>query len=897
MRRFRLVILSSFFVLLTHYDCTAKEKRSSLTSNDLYLALENFLPQNVQMGNLHNTSTDITLSDYQRISLINQQYVTTLSVNNGGGGITGQNVTISNTLGPITFQDNFTNSYGGAIFSNGNCSISNNKNSCSFISNASYLNSGDNSASNKTTKGGAINSTQAVSLTGNAGPITFANNSTGQAGGAICAANCTISNNQSLVTFKNNRCSYLVGYSGSSGGAIYCSDSCTITNNPQGVVFANNSTNTNGGGISTKNLTIQNNGPVIFTRNSACWGAALISQGSTKATPGQFNLSADQGDIIFCENFNGEASYKRNALHSTVGLSLQIGARQGYRVAFYDPLENGHVSDTGVALNPQSYHTGTVLFSRPTSATPTETSSNYTSELKNTTTLANGTLAIENGAIVAIYKLDQTTNNQQGTVRLGSGGVLTTTNGVSWNAQNNTQAGNTQNCTINLQRLALDLPSLLKQDAELPKIWVYPTASGNTYTEDSNPTITLSGPLSLVDSNNNSPYDSLDLSQNLTRVPFLYLLDNTNPRITTTNLNVDAINTGSHYGYQGIWSPYWESFTTTAVNTSPGTANTAHRMLYADWIPTGYIPDPAYRGDLVANVLWLSTHNFMIGLHSLSTAHTYDRSNINGGALGAYISQRTKDSISGFSLFSRGYSAQAIKASETQHAVAVSFAQFYSRAKANTNKQETVSSTCYFAGTKIQIPLFYDFMASTALGYTYARNHLVNKASPATPSEGHFYSHALGAEVACMLPEGKLCSLLFRPFVKAIGTYATQEDFTETGTNIRKFSVKNPLANVTLPVGICGSGKQVKGSVSNTVECEVAYNPTVYRNKPCLRTTRVVSKGSWTNPGSHVDYHDLLLSMKNTLAYKNASICVHYCGNLSQSTLSNFLNTTFRIEF
>lgn len=298
------------------------------------------------------------------------------------------------------------------------------------------------------------------------------------------------------------------------GGAIFCF-SCNITNNSKGVIFQNNVSRRNGGAIYTHNLKIQDNGPVLFLNNTSNWGAGIQNHG----TNSQFYLSADQGDIVFKRNI-AVKNDSRNAIHSTPQLNLQIGARQGYSVKFYDPIENEHPSNTALIFNPQSYHSGTVLFSG-SDVSPSESSNanNYTSLIQNTAKIAYGTVACEDKAILRVYKMTQ----EQGVLRLGNGAVIST----NVNATSKTTAG----CTLTLSRLALNLPSILVQGAQAPKIWIYPNVSSNSYTEDNNPTVTLSGPLLLLNSDNEDPYDSLDLSRGITRIPFLYLCDNTNKKL------------------------------------------------------------------------------------------------------------------------------------------------------------------------------------------------------------------------------------------------------------------------------------------------------------------------------------------------------------------------------
>ena len=553
---------------------------------------ENFYPSSITQGKLNDTNLDLDISNNNHF-YINGQY-SQLSTT-GGGGITVNNLNITNNPGPIVFQANQTTGNGGAIYCQNNCTISNNKQVCCFIENmagtsknagaiqAATLNISHNQGPiqflNNTAdnQGGAITTTSDLMISENYGEITFRNNrclSGGGVGGSIYVnQTATITQNHAPITFANNQggsrgCIYANtltisnndgvikftgNYSfsntrGSGGGAIYCATNCNIINNRENIIFANNSSLQNAGGIYTKNLTISNNGLVLFLNNSSNWGGAVQNITGSEQVKAMFYLSADYGDIIFNGNLNtGTNKYYRNSLHSTPHLNLQIGARAGYRVAFYDPIENSHPSSSTLIFNPESYHLGTVLFSGATIPNASQQEADYTSYLRNTTNIAHGTLAVEDGACLAIYSLTQ----DEGFLRLGNKSVIITN-------PSSASPSSTTNCNLAITKLALNLPSLLKENAQAPKIWIYPNQSNNNYSEDNNPTITISGDLTLVNDNNESPYESLDLANSITKVPFLYLCDNTNKKIDVSNLNIEAINNMQHYGYQGIWSPYWE---------------------------------------------------------------------------------------------------------------------------------------------------------------------------------------------------------------------------------------------------------------------------------------------------------------------------------------------------
>ncbi len=893
-------------------------------------------------GLLHDDQMDIDITG-QEYFYINYQYFST-----NGGAVTAKDLSISKNTGPVIFRGNTCHNNGGAVAST-NCNITENKQRCCFINNATIVKAdlttssqtggaiqciqltisnnhgaceflsnvgalqggaifssdvqvtnnhspiilNNNKCTSNMSKGGGIYSTT-CSITSNRAPITFTNNQSGCGGGIFSDEDCNISHNSEIIKFLYNSSLYQkkMDEKETGGGAIFCT-SCTITNNLKGVIFENNDSKRSAGAILAQNLTIQDNGPVLFLNNTARWGSALQSHGDAP----KFYLSADYGDIVFKRNISSKpGTVYRNALHSTPNMNLKIGARQGYEVKFYDTIENEHPSTSVVIFNPENYHLGTVLFSGA-DVSPDETNErSYYSLLRNTYNIAHGVVAVEDKAGLGIYKISQ----KEGILRLGNNAIIRTLKKrTSSTGNDETYEGS----SLDLTKLALNLPSILTQGANAPKIWMYPnnqTSNGSTtYVEDNNPTIILSGPLLLLDSDNQDPYDSLDLSSGITRVPLLYLCDNENKKINTENLDIQAMNETHHYGYQGIWSPYWEEYTTEANNTSPETANTSHRYLYTDWTPTGYIPNPVYRGDLVANALWQSAYNVTTGLHTLEhCSHKIPNREISGGGLGAYVLQKTRKPQQGFQLFSKGYSTEAAGSTETQHNFALSFAQFYSEIRESKFKNK-VSSNCYFAGAQIRIPLFdEDILTSASLGYVYSHSRVKTK-NPTlkTASEGHFHSHTIGSEICCMLPESSVFYLQFRPFLKALGIHAIQESFKETGDDIRSFETQYPLINVTLPIGV-SCHAQYEANLKTDWKFQFAYTPTIYRQKPKIITTRLISNGSWITSATPVDYHAGSLAINNTTSFfDKISMSINYRGDFSKSTLCNFLNITSELQF
>lgn len=510
---------------------------------------------------------------------------------------------------------------------------------------------------------------------------------------------------------------------------------------------------------------------------------------------------------------------------------------------------------------------------------------NFFSYLQNTYELHNGVLAIEDNAGIACYQLFQ----QGGTVRLGQGGIVTT----------NQKASTTSNgSNIILNNIAINLPSILKANAQPPKIWVYPasstTSNVTTYTEDNNPTITLSGPLSVTNEDNASPYDSTDLSLALKRVPLLYLLDNSTPKIDTTNLNVDALNSTTHYGYQGLWTPYWIETITTADPSSSLTANTRHKILYADWTPVGYIPDPKRQGDIVANILWQSAYATTANLRSLSLTDTNATFSAAGHGLGLFIHQRSSKNLHGFHSHATGYAVNTTATSVTNHKISVGFSQSFSRLK-ESQTHNTIISHDYFAGAKFDAPFFHEKL-STFLSFAYA--YTAHKLTNVKASRALFHSHTLGSQLSLALsPQNVTRSLQTTPFATLQAIHASNEAFTEEGAHARKFSTLDPLINLSMLLGLRSSWEK-SHHVPMLWELELAYVPTLYRQKPKIYTMLLSSLGTWNTFAAPVAYNALYARMKSTAKiFDYMNISIQYSGEISTSTQSHFLQAGGQLQF
>ncbi|ANH78255.1 polymorphic outer membrane protein middle domain-containing protein [Candidatus Chlamydia sanziniae] len=919
-------------------------------AKDVGFSLEQYV-KNTFTGNTWDSTHDFVFSDFNSIIARNNAMTS-------GGSFVCRNFILTNATDNVFLIENSTSNRGGALYTEAACVITKNSANILFVRNqafnmpsftntntggAIYCNTNGEISKNQgtlyfmdniaTNIGGAIHTLGRLDLLDNIAPILFFHNTVNQGqGGAVCSANSTISGNASPIYFINNRGRHAGGIytkdlfiqnnSGivvfndnaafyesvadtresagtstsiivnASGGAVYCTN-LTIEKNPSVVVFNNNAAGRSGGAIYSQNVTIRDSGPVYFINNYANWGGAIMFY-----SRGMGSFFADQGDIVFNNNnvFQDDQFGRRNAIHCTAGVSLTLGASRGRTIAFYDPIEHEHSTDNPLQINPQSHHQGTVLFSAihvPKELFAQER--NFFTYSKNTAILNNGVLAIEDRAGLAVYQLQQV----GGTLRLGNAGVLTT------NSKNNS----TVNSSLTINNLALNLPSILRQEGQAPKLWIYPavTVSGSTrtFTEDPNPTIILSGPLSLLNEHNQDPYDSLNLSEPLQNVPLIYLCDVTARHIDTTNFEPQGLNATKHYGYQGVWSPYWLEVITVTDATSAETANTLHRYLYTDWTPLGYLPNPEYRGELAAATLWQAFYTTLVGLKNYDTIFTPIpwtsslKMQGQGGSCGLFVHQNSTAHAAGFRIDATGYALETSTQTALNHKISLNFEHTFSQTHEDHNSNTAASQTT-LAAMRIELPWIHDAMVtSAALAYNYGVHHLQSSHPTSSgTSEGRCRSHTLGALLSLTLPTQRATQRLFlTPFVQAIGIRASQSTFTEIGNRPRHFATHRPLYNLTLPIGMQTQWKS-HFHLPTKWRIVIAYQPIVYQQNPKIGVVLLASGGSWLTSTSAPARHALAFKGSHeTQLFSHVSFFFNYQGSVSSSTSTHYLHTGTAIKF
>lgn len=812
-----------------------------------------------------------------------------------GGAINATNIFINHNLGVVGFIKNFSYVKGGAINAD-TFSVKENQSCCLFMDNICiHTDFGG--------KGGAIYANTSNSFEKNNGDLLFVNNAC-SAGGAIFTPTCSLTGNRGNIIFYNNRCFKNVDTQArepADGGAIKVTTRLDITGNSGRVFFCENLTKNAGGAIYAQLINLVDNGPTYFMHNIANHkGGAIYIAGT-----GTSKISADHDAVVFNDNIVANVTLdngtnpantppRRNALtHDNSSGRLELGAGQNQNLIFYDPIQ---ITNAGASVdfNKDSSQTGAVVFSGATVNSADFSPINLQTKTPATLTLSNGLLCIEDHAQLTVNKFTQS----GGIVALGNGAVLSSYKNSNTNA------------AVTLNHIGLNLPSILKDGAEIPTLWVEPTSASQnnttTYTADTNSTFSLNGAkLSLIDENGNSPYESTDLSHALSAQPMLAISEASDNQMQSESMDFSRVNV-PHYGWQGLWTWGWakveDPAPTNQTNvTDPQKANRFHRTLLLTWLPAGYVPSPKHKSPLIANTLW---GNMLLATESLKNSsgqELLDRPfwGITGGGLGMMVYQEPRKNHPGFHMRTSGYSAGMI-AGQT-HTFSLRFSQAYTKLNERYAKNY-VSSKNYSCQGEMLLSLQEGFLLTKLIGlYSYGNHssHHFYTQGEDLLSQGNFQSQTLGGAVFVDLPLKPFgtSNLLTAPFLGAVGIYSSLSSFSEEGAYPRSFATKTPLVNVLIPIG-------VKGNFMNASRrpqawtVELAYQPVLYRQEPKISTQLLASKGTWFGQGSPSSRHAMAYKIsQKTQLLRFATLQLQYHGFYSSSTFCNYLNGEMSLRF
>lgn len=740
-------------------------------------------------------------------------------------------------------------------------------------------------------------------------------------GGAIRCRNCTLDNMSSPIFFKNNYAESTTTTETNQGlgGGIYTDKHCFIINNHFPICFDRNVATRGGGALYIVNaLLLENNTkPAYFIGNHRggieagnvvirdCsdillfdnFGTAMVFSGS-----GICDLSADNGDIIFY--MNSSMSNTREAIYRGGTGRMKLGAKKYHSIRFYDPVyfNSSNSSTYPTIFNERNEQQGTVIFSSEYLPMTEQSLLDRQSRFRRRCHLKNGMLSVIDGAILSMFKFTQ----ENGILCLGNGGTIST-EGKTANDQNSSRGGSLQ-----ITHLALDLVGLTKDNAQPARLWIKPwkgAAADATYSPDSQPTITVSGDLLFFDKEGHDPYDLIDLSEPRTQVPLLYTWDNaptasTRGQITIDDLNLEGVNTQQHFGHQGKWTLTWvdQPGLDASATSSPSIfgLNPQRRILYGDWAPTGYIPDPKYNSPLIPNTIWESVYTLIPGMQPHSQRLG---SSLSGQLLGMVHVQNTVDNRPGFHMRTKAYWAEAQRQGMNNQKMSLSFGQSFSNIKEKLTDHKLTSKN-YGATFKMFSSVCCGLLdISTCLGYAFGAHNSSFLYPDNKTAQGKFESHTVGASTRVIKTFSLQESCLeVAPFAEARCLHSFLSSFVEKTiipSDTRKFSTDRPFWDFTTPLGVSLRPLEAEPSYPHpTWSCSVAYLPTWYRKKPTIKTTKVVSKGSWIATGTRVSKHALSLSIASEMQPLPflRTICM-YEGTYSTTTVCNYMTLKAAVMF
>lgn len=246
-----------------------------------------------------------------------------------------------------------------------------------------------------------------------------------------------------------------------------------------------------------------------------------------------------------------------------------------------------------------------------------------------------------------------------------------------------------------------------------------------------------------------------------------------------------------------------------------------------------------------------------------------------------------------------GYSVGTHSLTNANHRFSANFSQHFSKLKENTSPNK-LSSKNHTAHVQAYSRWLHGLLSTTLSAvYSYG-SHSVEHFYPEEDrsSTGDFYTHTYGMALHIDGPRMRFSrNLSFVPFIENIGIRSQLSSFTESGDYARHFSMHHPLYNWVAPVGV-KSIFQTYSGLHSSWEAEVAYQPTLYRQRPSVMTRLLASNGTWVTKGTPVSRQAVSYKLAHrALLSSNLLLLLDYRGSWSSSTLCNSLYAHSSLAF
>lgn len=619
-----------------------------------------------------------------------------------------------------------------------------------------------------------------------------------------------LSNIRGDILFQDNR-----AYAGSAIFVNGTKSSLSIAGIDGNVSFIGNHADQFGGAIYFETGSVsednvlsisQVNGDVLFENNSATvLGGAICSSAPTENGYGEptghanarIILSADGGDMIFQGNamyVNGSTPIA-NAILTDGEHTVDLGAAQGRRIAFYDPIViQDEENASSVHFNREGSQQGEILFSGRDYLDDSHDAANYTSTLTGDAFQYGGTVHLEQKAALELINYTQ----QGGELMMGRNTSLTASGNVS------------------LKTLTLDL-----------------TRTGDAAS------IVAAGPVS---ADRVGAYASVsDIVPG--EVVFTIKADSFGGILDQAGDHEIDMRDGQ--GMNCLLEINWKLNEQGILVFTTG--NVVEKGVIAE-----------LKGSHVANSM-LSTASTLrsfswTGLEQLNTARFLSplKSNIWTSGLGDFQMQRTKNGIEGFDYQGGGFAVGGDYRLSEQWLGGIAYGytsgRNISREYQATNRQNANMGLLY-TGWRTPLHGGQALAVTGALAFSSSDNKLSSVTSGGQNSSGSWTNRAWNGIVkaAWDLPVGK--NTVLTSHIGLEYTDVVQEAFTESGQMARRFD-RGHYRNLALPVGISLTQRLALGGLpwSHTVSME--YLPDVYRSNAGTHARLLSSGYAWGADGS-----------------------------------------------
>lgn len=699
------------------------------------------------------------------------------------------------------------------------------------------------------------------------------------------------------ATFSNN---YAYGTDGNSsrGGAIFMSGSDGTITMGTNAVFSGNyaasisEVNGYGGAIyingNSMSLTIRDG--ATFTNNYASnKGGAIILQGHSNDRSSRF--LAFTHDVLFSGNINrGRFSQENdgfsvkngtaNAIHVAGTNHLQFAAAQGRQVRFNDPITSstffGETENLTLSFNRYTddegnTHTtdGTVIFSgelyRGDAAHLVDSRYN---NFKGQTTLYGGTLILEHNVVFGNSGLREDTSMtlQDGTLEITGGSVI---NAASFTvAHGGVILRPGTSAFINARDADLSHGFIFDMQKQVQEAAALADAVPGISISAPD-SFTLGGSIGVMDTGISANYFYADNSWAQQRT-FIVLTDSEQSH-TDDFSGAHSLATGSGqvdspYAYAGTWSHQWVD----------ADGDGFPEQLQLVWTPEEHasIRDilPELAGALAMNSLWSSASNALgmsktaLGNLDATRFITGPENNYWVKGMGDFLNHASEGNLDGFDYHGGGYSVGADGRIIPCTVLGLGFGDLYGRMRGRSFAGDIDQQTrigMLYGGWCTILDRNNTLLVTGTAGYGWTENKM-NSRHTGDWSHGKWTNETLFGTL-----NGKWSRRLNEAVTVDVMlgleyTDATQEAFTETGWDARRFE-RGHLKNLSMPVGVGFTHRsELKGREWMT-GASVSYVPDVYRENPGAQAERLLNGYRWEAKGTAPDRNAVRVNVNSSL--------------------------------